>query len=193
MDEFYTTNQLAKLFGVGPTTVITWVEHGELEAWKTLGGHRRIRHQAVLDFLHRHRLPYPPAFADNTIKIVVLAAAPAVLTQIGAVLQRDQPRTQLHLETDPTAALLRIGAERPRLVVLDSDLPGLDAAGFCRGLRASAALESLRILAIGIGGNAAPELLSAGADAFLETWLLPAQLAETAHRLLGQRPAESRT
>ena len=41
-DRLYTTNQLAKLFGVVPTTVIDWIEAGKLEAFKTLGGHRRI-------------------------------------------------------------------------------------------------------------------------------------------------------
>jgi excisionase family DNA binding protein len=188
MDKLYTTNQLAKLFGVVPTTVIDWIERGKLEAFKTLGGHRRITNQAVLDFLHRHRLPYPPAFADSAAKIVVLIADDARRAQIGEALQNDSQSAQVFLESRAAEALMRIGAERPRLVILEADGAGWDGRELCRALRANPALASVKLLVIGSGAQR-PDLLGAGADAFLEPYEAPQRMAETARELLSARPA----
>ena len=121
MDKLYTTNQLAKLFGVVPTTVIDWIERGKLDAFKTLGGHRRITNQAVLDFLHRHRLPYPPAFADSAPKIVLLIAdgagvnrawrAVAGLAAAGAGVPRIAPDRGADADRRRTAALVVLDAD----------------------------------------------------------------------------------
>jgi excisionase family DNA binding protein len=189
MDKLYTTNQLAKLFGVVPTTVIDWIERGKLDAFKTLGGHRRITHQAVLDFLHRHRLPYPPAFADSAPKIVVLIADEARRAAIGELLQNDLPHAQVSLESRGAEALMRIGAERPRLVIFEAGgVAGFDCAELCRALRANPALASIKLLALG-GEERREALLSAGADAFLEHSEAPQQMAATARALLAARPA----
>jgi excisionase family DNA binding protein len=50
-----TTSEAARLLGVSNTTVQTMVERGELRAWKTLGGHRRIS-VAAIERLRRERL-----------------------------------------------------------------------------------------------------------------------------------------
>ena len=188
MDKLYTTNQLAKLFGVVPTTVIDWIERGKLDAFKTLGGHRRITNQAVLDFLHRHRLPYPPAFADSAPKVLVLTADDARRAQLREVLQEQLPHAEIFLEARPIEALMRIGAERPRLVILEAEAAGWDTRELCRGLRENPALASLKLLVIANALERA-DYLAAGADAVLERSEPPLRLAETARALLAARPA----
>jgi excisionase family DNA binding protein len=113
-EPLYTTNQLAKLFGVVPTTVIDWIEKGKLEAFKTLGGHRRITHRAVLDFLERNHLPYPPAFAHDAPKLVVLDGNAEALRAIGTLLAQGLPDSRAFLENHAVDALIRMGVERPR-------------------------------------------------------------------------------
>lgn len=189
MDKLYTTNQLAKLFGVVPTTVIDWIERGKLDAFKTLGGHRRITNQAVLDFLHRHRLPYPPAFADSAPKIVLLLADGAGGAELGELLQASLQPAQVFRESRSIEALMRIGAERPRLVVLDADSTDWDSRELSRGLRNNPALASLKLLVIGDRPEQEAEFLAAGADAFLERSAAPLELVEHARALLAARPA----
>ena len=191
-DRLYTTNQLAKLFGVVPTTVIDWIEAGKLEAFKTLGGHRRITHLAVLEFLRRHGLPSPPAFADLTRKIVVLDDEPEVLNLFGRILRQGLPETETILVDHPVEALMRIGAERPQVVIFDIYMPDMDGFEFCRRLRDNLTHE-LRLLAI--SGDSTPEtqrrVLEAGADRFLAKTEAPKELVKACEELLEGQAART--
>jgi excisionase family DNA binding protein len=190
VERLYTTNQLARLFGVVPTTVIDWVERDKLAAFKTLGGHRRITHRAVLEFLDRNRLPYPPAFAADAPAVVLLAGDAALRASCGAALQDEYPRARLFVEWHPIDALMRIGAERPRVVVFATPLAGLDSGELCARLRDDADLGNLRLVAIG-----SPEeellLLAAGAHAFLTRQHAVHGIAAACRPALGDwQPAE---
>jgi len=189
-DRLYTTNQLAKLFGVVPTTVIDWIEAGKLEAFKTLGGHRRITHVAVLDFLRRHGLPSPPAFAELSRKIVVLDDEPEVLNLFGRILKQGLPDAELILVDHPVDALMRIGAERPQLVVFDIYMPDMDGFEFCRRLRDSLT-HHLKLLAI--SGDDSQEtvrrILDSGADRFLSKTDAPKELVRHCEELLAGQEA----
>lgn len=189
-DRLYTTNQLAKLFGVVPTTVIDWIEAGKLDAFKTLGGHRRITHVAVLEFLRRHGLPSPPAFADLSPKVVVLDDEPEVLTLFGRILKQGLPDTETILVDHPVEALMRIGAERPQLVVFDIYMPDMDGFEFCRRLRESLT-HQLKLLAI--SGDCSQEtvrrILAAGADRFLPKTEAPRDLVQHCQDLLAGQEA----
>jgi excisionase family DNA binding protein len=44
---FLTTREAAQALGVSLRTAQLWVENGQLEAWKTEGGHRRITPDSV--------------------------------------------------------------------------------------------------------------------------------------------------
>ncbi len=186
-ESLYTTNQLAKLFGVVPTTVIDWIEKGKLEAFKTLGGHRRITHQAVLDFLERNHLPYPPAFAHDAPKLVVLESQPDVLRALGTQITQGLPDSRAFLENHPVDALVRMGVERPRLIIVDGQLPGIDILELCRRLKENPALSPLRILAL-VSDVADPmlteRLRGAGADDVLPRGQVAADLVDRCRTLL---------
>jgi excisionase family DNA binding protein len=42
-DQILTTREAAKLLGIAVSTAQQWIENGALPAWKTPGGHRRVR------------------------------------------------------------------------------------------------------------------------------------------------------
>lgn len=39
----YTTHQISKICSVSITTIIDWINKGKLPAYKTPGGHRRVK------------------------------------------------------------------------------------------------------------------------------------------------------
>jgi excisionase family DNA binding protein len=190
-DRLYTTNQLAKLFGVVPTTVIDWIERGKLEAFKTLGGHRRITHQAVLEFLRRNRLPYPPAFAAHAPKILLLDDEPGALALFQDLLQRDFPEAQVIAERHPVEALVRVGAERPQLVVFDIHMPDMNGFEFCRRLREHYGPSAIRLLAVSgdTSEDTVQRIRQAGADQFLAKTAAGTELGTRCRAMLLPREA----
>jgi excisionase family DNA binding protein len=193
-DRLYTTNQLARLFGVVPTTVIDWIEAGKLNAFKTLGGHRRITHSAVLDFLREQGLPSPPAFSELTNKVLILDDEPEVLDLFTRILQQGMPEVETIAADHPVEALVRIGSERPQVVLFDIYMPDMDGFEFCRRLNKN---RSAGMVLVAVSGDNSEEtvgrILEAGADRFLSKTDAPAQLVSVCRELIRPRRAAKRS
>jgi excisionase family DNA binding protein len=56
-DPILTTSEAAQLLGVAVSTAQVWMENGDLPAWKTPGGHRRVRHSAVMRLVRERAAP----------------------------------------------------------------------------------------------------------------------------------------
>lgn len=85
---------------------------------------------------------------------------------------------------------LRLAQElRPRLVVLDVEMPGLDGIEVARRLRADAELAELRIILLTShdGPDKVAEGLAAGADAYVTKPFSPQELETRIEELLGRR------
>ncbi len=59
-DDLLTTAEVGKILQVHANTVINWTKSGELAAFKTPGGQRRIRADAVLAFVRSRGMVVPP-------------------------------------------------------------------------------------------------------------------------------------
>jgi excisionase family DNA binding protein len=53
-EDYCGTSYAAKLLGLSVATVQSLVEKGEIDAWKTLGGHRRIALHSLNAYLAKH-------------------------------------------------------------------------------------------------------------------------------------------
>ena len=53
----YTTHKLAKMLQVDATTVANWIDAGKLVAFRTPGGHRRVREADFAAFCQRFQIP----------------------------------------------------------------------------------------------------------------------------------------
>jgi excisionase family DNA binding protein len=45
--EFVSTHQAAKMLNVSARTIQNWIKSGKLKAWKTLGGHNRLKRSEI--------------------------------------------------------------------------------------------------------------------------------------------------
>lgn len=61
--EVLKTPEAAKFLDVDVQTLIKAADSGEIPCWKTPGGHRRFRRQALLDLLDRRSSTTEPAEA----------------------------------------------------------------------------------------------------------------------------------
>ena len=80
-----------------------------------------------------------------------------------------------------------MGVERPRLIIVDGQLPGIDILELCRRLKENPALSPLRILAL-VSDVADPmlteRLRGAGADDVLPRGQVAAELVDRCRVLL---------
>ena len=57
--KIYSTFEIAALLNVGPSTVISWINEGKIEAFRTPGRHRRVKKENLLAFLKQYEMPVP--------------------------------------------------------------------------------------------------------------------------------------
>lgn len=137
---FVSTREAAALLGVALRTVQLWVENGSLQAWKTVGGHRRIARESVTRLLDERERALSGDQAEATTAI----AAPAILAvDDDAVLLRLyrynieswQIGARLLYASNGFEGLRMLGESEPEVLITDLNMPGID--GF-RMLRAFA-------------------------------------------------------
>ncbi len=59
MERLYTTHDISRLIQVDPSTVSKWIDKGILVAFRTPGGHRRVKSGDLRTFLVSHQMPIP--------------------------------------------------------------------------------------------------------------------------------------
>ncbi|MBM3992269.1 MAG: helix-turn-helix domain-containing protein [Planctomycetes bacterium] len=93
MDEFMTSAEVARLLGVGPTSVKRWADLGSLPCVRTQGRHRRFARGEVEKFrLARHEVrEMEPAQIDEWIGLLDSECSPY---EVHAALLRDRARLE---------------------------------------------------------------------------------------------------
>ena len=144
--EYCSTSEAAQMLGVSLGTVQQMVENSLLDAWKTTGGHRRIRITSVEAFL-RKRHSGPTLNAGN---LRILVAEDDLVMQ--TLYQRTLATWDMPIEVKIVGSgfdgLLEIGREVPDLLVSDLIMPGLDGFAMIRKLRSEPQLAHMDIIAV---------------------------------------------
>lgn len=184
-----TTHEISRYIHVDFKTVINWCEQGKLPAYKTLGGHRRVRPESFMEFLTENKLPVHPEFAKRmkgALSILVVDDEEKVRLVILRMLKRIIPQAQLYEAQDGFEAGRLVSDTLPYLVILDLNLPGIDGFRVCANIRKDERLNETRILAI--TGQDTEEnkkrILEAGASDFLAKPFDGKQLTEKVSCLL---------
>lgn len=172
------TRDVAQVLGMAVRSVQLMVDRGELEAWKTPGGHRRIARASVERWL---ALRYGHAGGPNAA-----AEAPASVTPVeaansqrgvratgrkrsaGAQRQRvlliedsahfqtlvrmlmahDFPEVDLHVADDGIVGLAMAGELQPDVLIVDILLPGIDGATLIARLRSHPQFQRSRLIVV---------------------------------------------
>ncbi|MFH1568296.1 MAG: response regulator [Gemmatimonadota bacterium] len=163
-----TTGEAAAHCQVSAETVANWVRRGQLEAYRTPGGHRRIRVDDFRQFLAAHGMPplAAPARRQRQLpRILVVDDDPAVLALVVAFLGQTGEH-RVATAADGFEAGIQIGRLRPDLVVLDLMMPQLDGFSVCRRLKDSVETRPTAVLVLtGYGDPATIQrALACGAD-----------------------------
>lgn len=131
---YLTTRKAAKLLGISVRTAQQWVEKGQLEGWKTDGGHRRISHSSVSATLAR-RAPLTQAKLEPTpIPILIVEDEANLLRLYRMHIERWLFRTTIYTAPNGYEALVLAGEVKPQLLICDLRLPGVNGFQIVRAL-----------------------------------------------------------
>lgn len=57
--EAFGTSDIARICRVSAPTIAKWIDQGKMPAHVTVGGHRRVLREDLMDFLRKYRFPLP--------------------------------------------------------------------------------------------------------------------------------------
>ncbi len=152
--EILTTNEAADLLGIARTSLINWVERGELATATTPGGHRRFRMSDLVAFADKRRLDLNAKFLkendllkekDDKIRVLIVdddedfrEFAQECLAIAG--------NFEVKESTNGIDAALIVGSWRPAIVLLDLRMPKMNGFEFCRQMRSNADFKDVKII-----------------------------------------------
>ena len=161
----YTTHDLSRLLHVNPRSVINWIEQDLLQSFRTPGGHRRVRHDDLLAFLRKHKIPMPGALAGGSFSVLIVEDEEDVSKMIQTFIE-NQGGYRVSSVSDGLSAMMAVGSDRPDLMILDIKIPQVDGIEVCRKIKADPKGKTAIIAISGQADNGA-KAIEAGADAFL--------------------------
>jgi excisionase family DNA binding protein len=149
-DDYCGTTYAAKLLGLSVATVQSLVEKGEIEAWKTLGGHRRLSLRAINSYLQKNSPQLTQVDPDPRHRLSVLVVEDDEAARELYKAQFEEWNMAVDCSFMPSAleALMDIASMRPDLLITDLNMPGVDGMEMLRALTRNQQLLSMQILVI---------------------------------------------
>ena len=158
----YTTIEAAALMGLAVRSVQLMVDRGELQAWKTAGGHRRISRESVHRWMERHQdMPAAPAQGAQPPAPPVQPAAPGTRPRVLLIedskhyqnlmrllIGQRFPQVELHVADEGIAGLAMAGRLQPRVMLVDILLPGIDGATLITSLRTNPQFQGSALIVV---------------------------------------------
>jgi excisionase family DNA binding protein len=192
----FTTFEAAKICHVSPLSIINWVNAGRLAAFRTPGGHRRIRREDLVRFMRENQIPLPPDLVEGSgrPKVLVVDDEPLIRDVVAEYLsKRPEKPYEVAVAADGFEAGRLVTAFRPDVVLLDLRMPGLDGFQVCRTIKEDKDTASTIVLAM--TGYHTPEtearVLECGALKCLAKPIAPSEIASVLDQVVREAPRRS--
>ena len=144
----YSTHDVAKICCVTPTTVIRWIEDGLIPAFKTVGGHRRVRREDLERVCRERNIPFNVPTGTEVGRILVVDDEPVVLDLVRDVVKELNHAFEVEVAKDAFDAGRLVVSFRPQLIFLDLMMPGVDGFEVCARLKKDSATKDTEVIAI---------------------------------------------
>ena len=118
MEEILTVFKASKYCNVSPKTIINWIESGHIKAYKTVGGHRRIKKSDLQSFMKNQGIPIPQTeHVEERKRILVVDDDPIIVETIVQALEEDQHDYEVISASDGFEAGLQVNHFKPHLLI----------------------------------------------------------------------------
>jgi excisionase family DNA binding protein len=143
-DAVITTREAADMLGVSLRSVQQWVEQGALQAYRTVGGHRRVVKASVERLLSQRR----SEVEGRSFRVFIAEDDPDLVALYQMVIKSWKLPLEISVASDGFRALIEIGSLKPDFLILDLNIPGMDGFALIRTLRGMPDLETTDIVTV---------------------------------------------
>ena len=149
MDAVLTVFKASKYCNVSPKTIINWIESGYIKAYKTVGGHRRIKKTDIEDFMQRQGIPIPEEEQmEERKRILVVDDDPIIVETIVQALEEDEHDYEVISASDGFEAGLQVSHFKPHLLILDIMMPDIKGYEVCKKIKSNEATRDMIIIVL---------------------------------------------
>jgi excisionase family DNA binding protein len=177
--DILTTQQAARLLGLSTTTVQKMVANGELDAWVTSGGHRRIYRSAVEKMMPT-RTDSQYSNTPGPLRVLLAEDDALQVEYFESLIKRCSHPVSLVVASDGSQALIQIERQRPDVVVTDLMMRPIDGYHLIKALANDLEYQSIAVLVV-----TAKTPDDARADGLLPSWVTLYQKPVQVDRLVG--------
>jgi len=186
--EILTVSQASKYCQVSSKTIINWIDAGHLKAYKTVGGHRRIKKEDLDQFLKDKGMPIPEeAKGEERKKILVVDDDKIIVETIVQALEEDEFGYEMISASDGFEAGLQVNHFKPDLLILDIMMPDINGYEVCQKIKSNPDSKDTKIIVLSayLDDEAFKQMREFGADACFSKPLPLEQLKFEVAKLLG--------
>ncbi|MDD2544973.1 MAG: response regulator [Burkholderiaceae bacterium] len=157
------TRDVAQVLGLAVRSVQLMVDRGELDAWKTPGGHRRIARASVERWLAQREgrtggalgaapaavpSPSPPAsgLPSSRRRVLLIEDSAHFQRLVRLLVAQNFPEIDLHVVDNGIAGLAMAGQLQPDVLIVDILLPGIDGVTLIASLRSHPQFSASRLI-----------------------------------------------
>ena len=166
--------EVANICGVVNQTAINWIKNGYLKAFTTPGGQYRVYAENLVEFLKSRGMRIPDELADlaeaydEASTMLIVDDDKDLNNLLKGFLEKNFEDRQIFQAFDGFEAGVMISEKRPRYIILDIDLPGIDGFKLCKKIKGDENLGNPVVIAItGLDDSRVQvAMLKEGADAF---------------------------
>jgi excisionase family DNA binding protein len=180
VQDVLTTKQASELLNMSASSVQKLVMSGELEAWVTPGGHRRIYRTSIERFAQQRQTPPPTIDPSRGFQILLAEDDPAQVFYMKKLLAGTRSPVELVIASDASQALIQIERHRPDLVITDLVMEPFDGFHLVKVLDSDPQYRAIDVIVV--TGMSRDEAAALGT---LPDWVPMFQKPLAPERLLG--------
>ena len=188
MEDILTVFKASKQCNVSPKTIINWIESGHITAYKTVGGHRRIKQSDLVAFMTKQGIPIPEDMSvEGRTRILVVDDDPIIVETIVQSLEEDEHDYEVISASDGFEAGIQVSHFKPHLLILDIMMPDIKGYEVCKKIKGDEETKDIKIIVLSayLDEEKFKKMKEHGADVCFSKPLPLPQLKEEVARLLG--------
>ena len=188
MKDIFTVFQASKYCNVSPKTIINWIEAGHIEAYKTVGGHRRVKVADLESFMKKQGIPIlEEGFVSERKRILIVDDDEIIVETIVQALEEEEYDYEIISASDGFEAGLQVNHFKPHLVILDIMMPDIKGYEVCRKIKSDEQTKNTKIIVLSayLDEEKFKKMKEYGADLCFSKPLPLPQLKEEVAKLLG--------